>query len=808
MLCYHRFQNKERGSKMYGRILKRDLKRKRTMNVILLLFITLASMFVSSSVNNIISVTTALDDYFEMADAPDYIGATMNKSSKQDVRVLLDKATSVESYKTERMLYATYDMFYCEEKEMDLVAGTLLFHGDGNLAMNFFLEDNSILEDVAPGEIYLTEKTLEQANLLPGDKLTFSIDGISKEFRVAGGFKDAVLGVNSISTARCIVDEADFAYFYEHSDIGTMFGGMICYVETADTEAMLSELGESVAEFAFYLDREFMRFCYIFDMIVVGILLAASVLLIVISFVVLRFTITFTLSEEYREIGVMKAIGIKNGRIRRLYLVKYALLATIGAVMGLLLSFPFGDLLMEMSSKTIILSGKNVYVMNVLCSVAVVAVILMFSYGCTRRVTKFTPVDAIRNGQTGERFRKKSIMKLGKTKLGTTMFLAGNDIVSSPKRYGIMTLTFSLCLSISLVLSATSTTLKSKELLPAFGMVESQALVEINASDIMNFMKEDGREALKDCLGRMEEELREHHMPATLAQDMAANFAVKKEDKEIQVMCFQATGITADRFTYLKGTAPEAPGEVALTKITADKLGAGIGDTITIVTMEGERRCIVTALYQSMNNRGEGIRLHEEEEMNYLQMSGAMSTSVLFHDNPSDAEVENRVKEMNTFMKEYGTTVTASQWVSEAVGVSGAFDAIKGMMLILTILLVALVTVLMERSFIAKETKSLALMKAMGFRNKNIYGYHTLRFALVGVVSVGVAELLVRPLLSLCIDPIFRMMGLETAVQYAINPAEMYVVFPVIVLGTTIVTAFLTALYTRKIKAAHVAGME
>ena len=51
---------------MFWRILKKDLKRKRTMNVILLVFIILASMFMSSGVSNIITVLTALDSYFEM----------------------------------------------------------------------------------------------------------------------------------------------------------------------------------------------------------------------------------------------------------------------------------------------------------------------------------------------------------------------------------------------------------------------------------------------------------------------------------------------------------------------------------------------------------------------------------------------------------------------------------------------------------------------------------------------------------------------------------------------------------------------
>ncbi len=90
---------------MYLQILKKDLKRKKAMNVILLVFIILASMFVSSGVNNIISVTTALDDYLEMANAPDYIAMTMNKSGAVDVDGMLNSAASVEGFGKEKILY-------------------------------------------------------------------------------------------------------------------------------------------------------------------------------------------------------------------------------------------------------------------------------------------------------------------------------------------------------------------------------------------------------------------------------------------------------------------------------------------------------------------------------------------------------------------------------------------------------------------------------------------------------------------------------------------------------------------------------
>ena len=142
------------------------------------------------------------------------------------------------------------------------------------------------------------------------------------------------------------------------------------------------------------------------------------------------------------------------------------------------------------------------------------------------------------------------------------------------------------------------------------------------------------------------------------------------------------------------------------------------------------------------------------------------------------------------------------------VGIGGALDAVKSLLAVLTIILAALITVLMERSFIAKEKGEIALIKAVGARNGKIYAYHTLRFLFVGIIAVIISEILAMPLTHLCIDPIFKMMGMELAVDYIINPVEMYLLLPVVILAATTVSAFLTALYTRKIKASDTANIE
>jgi len=789
---------------MYLQILKKDLKRKKAMNVILLVFIILASMFVSSGVNNIISVTTALDDYLEMAGAPDYLAVTMNKSGAVDIDGILNSASSVESFGREKILYMESDNITFEN-ESKTAANMILLQSDGDMSMNYILDDGGILKSVKSGEFYMTAGMAEDNGLEIGDKMTVRIGGVSCVFTFAGGVRDAVLGSNGISTQRYIISAEDFEKFISAENVEEFYGGELIYIRTSDMEKMLSEINPIIDSSIFTADKATIKFSYVFDMMVVGILLMVSLILVAVAFVILRFTIAFTLSEEFREIGVMKAIGIHNRKIKGLYLAKYAALSVIGAVIGLALSFPFGEMLMRLSSKSIMINNQNAAYANVLCAVLMVVVIMLFCYGCTNKVGKMAPIDAVRNGQTGERFRKKSIMSLGRSKLPETPFLALNDIVSSPKRFGIITFAFFLCLSLLLILSTTVSTMKSGTLTNAFGLADFDISAEFK---IMEFMTEDGHEKLKEYLSEMEKNLAENNMPARCMKEMIFKLPVSHDENESSIYIYQGTGTTADMYEYTEGTPPQSAGEVALTRLSANKLKANIGDTITIKTIDGEKKFMITALFQSMNNMGEGVRLHEDEKINYIQTIGAIFTLIKFTDAPGQKEIAHRMEKIQELYPELDDVKNRAGCISDALKVTDTMDTIKRMVAVLTIILAALITVLMERSFIVKEQGEIALMKAIGTRNGKIYAYHTLRFAFVGGMTVIVAELFALPFTHLFIDPIFKMMGMELAVDYVISPLEMFLVFPLVILAATTVSAFLTSLHTQKIKSLDTANIE
>lgn len=95
---------------MFFRILKKDLKRKKTMNIIILLFVILATMFVASSVNNILTVTNGLNYYFEKAGlTQDYFIASREGFEDSHLSDLLASEPSVKSYQVEPQIFVNGD---------------------------------------------------------------------------------------------------------------------------------------------------------------------------------------------------------------------------------------------------------------------------------------------------------------------------------------------------------------------------------------------------------------------------------------------------------------------------------------------------------------------------------------------------------------------------------------------------------------------------------------------------------------------------------------------------------------------------
>lgn len=789
---------------MYRSILKKDLKRKVTMNIILFLFVILATMFITSSVNNIMAVSNALEHFFEQAGMADYFVATSDLEGGKKLEDILQEMDCVQSAKVENLVYFSDSQVKINGKKQDMQGPVLTTFE--NRAIDFFDEKNQKITQLKKGEVLLPVKCMENNDIKKGDKVKITFGQTRVTLKVAGGIKDAMMGSALMSMERFLITQEDYDTLLA-SGCGDVQRGALAYIHTSDTKKLESEISKSEGNIIFNGSKSTISMTYIMDMVVAMALLLLSVCLILIAIIVLRFTIHYTLEEEFREIGVMKAIGIPNGTIRGLYLVKYFAMSLAGACVGLVAGIPFGNILLESTSKNIVMENTYGYGVNVLCAIFVVGVIVLYCYCCTGKLKKFSPIDAIRNGANGERYTKKGVISLSKSRICPSVFLAVNDIFSNIKRYVVMLLTFTIGLLAVLIVTNTINTLNSGNTLKMFGSTPGDVFI-LNDEDAYKYiMKKDGKEQTKKQLQKIQKKLEENGMSCKAGMEVEFKFSLDKEKKNCKSVTFLGVNKKTTDYEYLQGDAPRAADEVAITPLIAEKLDAEIGDTITITSAEGKHKVMVTGMFQTMSNLGEGVRLHEDFDLNFEQLMGTMGYGITFTDHPTQKEINQRVEKIKEFYPK-SQVYNAKEYINHYMG--GITETIEGVRVLfvgIAIIICLLVVILMERSFIAREKSEIALLKALGFENGTLVGWHTIRIAVVMFLAILLGEVFAIPVSQLTSGQVFKMMGAKT-ISFEIAPLEIFGIYPGALFVATVIGGFLVAQYMRSIPASEAATME
>lgn len=783
---------------MYFRILKKDLKRKKSMNVILLIFIMLAATFIASSANNMISVITALDTYFEMAEVPDYWFSTTDYNSKKR----FEEFAHENGYD-----YKPLDLIMIDSNEIKLngrkfeYSGSICISGLKNSIKVFDSSDNEITK-VKDGEIYITSALFneERYNFNISSKIQITIGDKTKDFILKGSTKDAEFGSESIGTTRFLVSENDFNYFHDKDTV--IMNSINVYT---DDSGYLEKFNNLELNTLFNLDKITLKKMYFMDMLIALVMLIVSVCLILISMVILRFTINFTMSEEFREIGVMKAIGIGNRKIRGLYIVKYFAISIVGASIGLVLSIPFGKMMMKDVSKNFIIPNQNNIILNLICAAGTAAVVVLFCYFCTRKIKNFSPIDAIRNGENGERYSRKSIISLKKFRLSPIIFMALNDIFSGLKRFIAMIVIFILGLLLIIIPENTINTLQSDSRITMFNMAECDHVI---SQELLFISNTDYKKVMNDKLDNIKKVLDEHNIEAEIFQEAMFRMTVSFNGKKESSLAFQGLGdVTTDMYAYLEGTAPQNNREIALSKLVADRIGAKIGDTVEVKNGEQIKEYIITATLQSMNNMGEGIRFYQDEELDYSYVSGCFGIQIKYTDSPDNDELYQR-KALLREIDPDNKICTPGEYIGYMIGdVSGQIGNIRNLILLVVLCINILVTVLMVKSFIAKEKGELAMLKAIGFNNSSLMAWQTIRIGIILLISIILGTLLSTPLSKLTVEPIFKMMG-AISIEFEIVPIKVYLLYPLILLVFTVLAAWITSFQLKKISAYEVSNIE
>ena len=770
--------NERSKRKMFFRILKKDLKRKKVMNAILLAFILLATMFVASGISNVVSVMNGTDSYLDKAGIGDYVVISMGADSKATIDEILQEMDFIRAYRIEPVVFGEKSNLKDMDGEDLEAKNSVVYQSIEDSRLKFFDKENKQITEIKPEHAYATGDFMEKNHLQPGDKIRITHNSISFTVTLDGMAKDALLGSSMMGNSRFLFNKEEIKKLLSDETIYNGYQGQISYIDLED-EAGVSEIASAISQapgIMFSGARSLIKMCYVMDMIVAFTMLILSICLIIVSFVVLKFSITFTISGEFREIGVMKAIGISNFKIRSLYLTKYLVLAVVGAVVGFFVSIPFSTLLLRSVSSNMVLEADNHFLLSVLGAILVVIVILLYAFRCTKLVKKSSPIDAIRSGQTGERYKKKSPFRLIKSHGSTGFFMAVNDVFSAPRRYMTIIITFFLCTLFVLVFVNTSSTMRSDTFVTTFGTRSD--LYYTDLTEAMSCMNPDGRKQIEAYFADTEELLRKNGMPAKLCVETQYKNKIRFNGKDYSISCQQGIHTKASEYEY----------------------------TVTIDFGKETLDCVVVAYFQSMNQLGEVIRLHEDAPTDFTYIANVMSYQIDFDDHPSAKEIEVR-KEKIKKLFDNEKVMNATEYCDDCMGAASTMESVQYLLLGITLIVVILVCILMERSFLADEKSQIAVLKAMGFGNRRVMEWHMIRFGIVTLVAVLLAAICSIPATYLIGNPIFGMMG-AGKVAYVIRPWKIFFLYPGIIFLMTLLASGMTALQIRKIKSNDTTNIE
>lgn len=791
---------------MLHRILQKDLMKRKSVNFILFLFITLATVFLGSSANNILVISNGVDYFMNYANVPDVNVFTLETKEKSDIDTWLNG---------QKNLVRQYDytqLFTLSREDVKLSRGgktgsydskgSELYLGTTDSAYNLVFTPDGKKLTLQNGEMAMPRFTMEKNHLKVGDKVLVSSGTVSKTFNIKAVEKDAAFGNEMVGVIRLLVSKEDY-HSFQAAKPGAVLG--LYNISTSQVNQLQSAMNrKNFASVVHFISRSLYKMVYAFQMMIAALLIAIGICLILIALLVLRFTLVFTMEEDYREIGVMKATGFRNFAIKKIYLIKYLAIATAGALLGFFISIPVENKMIESVSQNMILgnSSGNLFI-NVLCALLVILVIMLFCYGCTRRLNKMSAIEAIRSGQDGERFSKRRGFRLHRhRRVSVPIFLGANDVCGHLKQYLVLMFTFCVSFVLITIPLNTLTTMQSKEMVNKFVLDPQSAIyTEMEQGQLFSSTAK-----VKTDLAKLHQQLKDVGYDAKVSAYPRYYFEYHSADGKQdsgKVLTLKIVNANRNFMTYQSGKAPVLENEIALSQKVLEANGWQIGDTVQANIGGVTKDLLITGSYSDYMQMGESARMSAKLDCGKATVIGCGYCMVDIDTTKSQAEIKRELQKKLPSYNWY----TAQDIINVSIG--GIQESLNKMLIPMTALLcgvIMLIMLLMERLFIVREKGEIAMMKSIGFKNRSIRLWQVMRMVWVALASMVLAIPLSMLSNQFVLKPLFGAMGADVAIQ--VDVLKAYCIYPCILFAVIIAATFIATIRVKKIDIRELSCLE
>lgn len=757
------------------RMLQRDVKRSKGTITVVFIFIFLATLLISGGVGLVTTLGGALDTLFDAADVPDVVQMHAGPIDRDAIDRWASTHPLVTRHQTREMLTIDgEDLFLggseVSEKEsvMDISFVT------PNHDFDLLLDTSNAVFEPTQGEIGVPVYYASRDDLALGDTVTLITPDGAHPFVVGAFIRDAQMNPAIIHSKRFVIHTNDYTRLRERVD---------------ETEYLITfQLSDSERIDAFIADYQssglpqrgpivdktiFRTLNALSDGIVAAVTIVLSLVLIFIAILCLRLTVLASIEEDYRQIGVMKAIGMENRHIRRLVIVKYAVVSVVAGIGGYALSFPLAAIPAE---KIVASFGSpNAGVATVAApAVAAAAVVVIVNLACIlilRRIARISPIAALR-GEVQQKVRRsnRSIAN-AKGKMNINILLGFHDLRVRPRLFFLLGFIFVFAAATIIVPVHFLSTITSPSFISYMGIGRSDLRIDLRQTE------DTGRR-----FQEMEEVLTRDPQVARFASLVTSQFTLIHPTGEPETIAIENGDVSLFPLDYLSGDSPAREDEIALSYLLSQDLSSDVGDVLTFLIDGEQTKLTVSGVYQDVTNGGRTAK----GRLNY-DPGEALWYSVSIDLREEVAITEKRAEYSRLFAPARVTDIEG--YVSQTLGTT--IDRIRTVTRVAVVIglgISALITSLFLHMLIRKDKTRIAIQRSVGFSITDVRTQYLTIILTVLVVGIGLGTIISNTLGREVVGFLWSFMG-ASQITFVVEPVKTYIGLPLllstVVAGTT-----------------------
>lgn len=631
----------------------------------------------------------------------------------------------------------------------------------------------SKVDKLSKGEIYLPVSLASKYDCDIDDEVKIETKSFSKNFHIKGFVEEPTMGNPVIGGYKNVfISQEDFDTLYEEYEkaTGELIACDIIQVYVKDgsklTDHQLSSLLNDTNHFVDKATNtvsraEFASYSSIMLNVFISVLLVFGIILFIIVLIVVGHNITASIEMDYKNLGILKAVGYCGSQLRFIYIIQYLITAIVGSIVG----FALGGVVVHIFNSifvdiTGLLIGDQLALFAIsACLVGIWVFMVLFITLKTIRISKIRPLNAIVGMREVKRKPVKANVEL--TQNGLDFKMAIRQISSNFKQYISSLLIIAMLIFFIMCVEMILTCFEEGNILEEFYGFTFD--IEIDYKDSLDLKEEVDKQIAEQSEISWDSEF----FSGTFTVDGSAVLGNAIRN--------------SDRFTNIyKGNAPVKDNEIAVTEVFADAYDIGIGDSVKVGLGETTKSFNITGFYQSVGKAGMQFTMLTSG-LKTLDSTGKITVyDYALKDNKKVEEI------VDSLGDKYGEKLEITT-IKDVLGVIDTISALSKLIVILvygiSIIFIISVISMVCRKLFTMEQHDYGIYKAIGFTSSRLRLQFSLRFVCIGILGVTAGLIL-----SLCLNKVILGLMLKSMgiTNFNANYTVVSLLLPVIIMCLTL----------------------